>query len=77
MAAPVLWTFLRDNPGDAHMPQRYHCAGALFRVLGLDDPASENGLRRSVQRDHEGEDAWQEALLVLRSSIEERRQRDP
>ena len=75
--AMVLWGYLRDQPGQAQMLNRYHCAAALFRVLGMDDPASENELRKRVQWDHEGEAARQAALLELRALIDERRASAP
>ena len=71
-AALPLWKFLRDHPGDAQMLNRYHGAAALFRVIGMDDPASEIPLRRRVQWDGNGEEARQEALLELRGLIDER-----
>lgn len=72
-AAPVLWEFLRDHPGQPQMLHRYHCTAALFRILDLEDPASANPLRRAVQWDAHGEDARQAALLELRAIIDERR----
>ena len=52
------------------MLHRYHCSAALFQILGMPDPASENELRKRVQWDHQGEEARQEALLELREIIE-------
>ena len=69
-SAMVLWRYLQRSPGDANMLNRYHCAAALFNILGIPDPASENPLRKRVQWDHEGEPARQEALLELKAIIE-------
>jgi hypothetical protein len=71
-AAMVLWRFLQANPGEEWTLHRYHCAAALFRVLGTPDPAVQNELRKRVQWDHEGEEARQEALVELRGVIEEK-----
>lgn len=71
-SAMALWSFLKQNPGKARMLHRYHCADALFRVLGMADPASKNELRKKVQWDHQGEEARQEALLELKDIIEAR-----
>ena len=65
-----LWDFLQKNPGKQKMLHRYHCSEALFRILGMPDPASENELRKRVQWDHKGEEARQEALLELKDIIE-------
>lgn len=69
-SAGVLWDFLQGSPGKENMLQRYHCAGALFRILDMEDPASESELRRAVQWDHQGEDARQQALLELKEIID-------
>lgn len=71
-AALVLWDFLQQSPGEANMLHRYHCAGALFKILGRDDPASQDELRKAVQWDHHGEAARQEALLELKTIIEQK-----
>lgn len=71
-SAMALWRYLQRSPGDAHMLNRYHCAAALFAILGMPDPASNSALRKRVQWDHEGEAARQEALLELRGVIEAR-----
>jgi hypothetical protein len=71
-SAMVLWRYLQRSPGKHNMLNRYHCAAALFTILGMPDPASENPLRKRVQWDHEGEPVRQEALLELRAIIEER-----
>ena len=70
-SAMVLWRYLQRSPGQQNMLNRYHCSAALFKILGMPDPASENLLRKRVQWDHEGEPARQEALLELRALIEE------
>jgi len=71
-SAMVLWDFLQGSPGDPYMLHRYHCSEALFKILGMDDPASESELRRAVQWDHNGEEARQRALLTLKAIIEEK-----
>jgi hypothetical protein len=71
-SAMVLWRYLQRSPGKHNMLNRYHCAAALFAILGMPDPASDNSLRKRVQWDHEGEPARQEALLELREIIEAR-----
>lgn len=75
-SALVLWEFLQRNPGKQIMLNRYHCAEALFRILGMPDPASESELRKSVQWDHNGEEARQEALLELKDIIEAKLEND-
>lgn len=69
-SAMVLWEYLRRNPGKSKKLHRYHCAAALFTILGIPDPANENPLRKSVQWDHQGEEARQEALQRLKEVIE-------
>lgn len=69
-SAMVLWRYLERSPGKHNMLNRYHCAAALFTILGMADPASDNPLRKRVQWDHEGEAARQEALLELKAIIE-------
>lgn len=78
-AAPVLIDVLRREAGEPMMLIRYHCAGALFGLLGYpDEPAPR--LRERVQWDHEGEPARQtaidelEALIATRLSGDEDRQ---
>ena len=66
----VLWRYLQRSPGKPNMLNRYHCSAALFNILGMPDPASENSLRKRVQWDHEGEPARQKALLELKDIIE-------
>ncbi len=69
-AAMPLWEYLQRSPGKSNMLNRYHCAAALFKILGMPDPASENELRKRVQWDHQGEEARQHALTELRKLIE-------
>ena len=64
-SARILWEYLRSHPGEYAMLDRYHCAGALFQILGIPDPASKGDLRPRVQWDHDGEEARQKALLEL------------
>ena len=71
-SAMVLWRFLQRSPGKSMMLHRYHCAAALFRLLGMDDPASKSDLRKAVQWDHKGEQARQQALLTLKDIIEDK-----
>lgn len=71
-SARVLWEFLCSHPGQHADMERYHCAGALFQVLGMPDPASKDDLRPRVQWDREGEEARQQALLELEQIIAER-----
>ena len=66
----VLWNYLKRTPGKHNMLNRYHCAAALFQILGRQDPASENSLRKRVQWDHKGEEARQQALLELKALID-------
>ncbi len=54
------------------MLHRYHCAAALFQIIGQPDPSSKNELRKRVQWDHKGEEARQEALLELKQIIDEK-----
>ena len=69
-SAIVLWEFLRDHPGETNMLNRYHCANALFYIIGLPDPVSKLELHKNVQWDHDGEAARQVALVELRELIE-------
>ena len=69
-SAMALWRFLERSPGKSRMLHRYHCAAALFQILGMPDPSSENELRKSVQWDSHGEEARQKALLDLKKIIE-------
>ena len=68
---PVLLEVLRREVGESRMLTRYHCARALFRLLGYpDEPMPE--LREQVQWDHEGEVARQAAIDRLEALIRER-----
>ena len=69
-SAMALWRFLQRSPGESRMLHRYHCAAALFLILGMADPASNSDLRKGVQWDNFGEEARQEALLELRKIID-------
>jgi hypothetical protein len=69
-SAMVLWRFLQRSPGESLMLHRYHCAAALFTILGMADPASQGELRKGVQWDSYGEEARQKALLKLQAIIE-------
>ncbi len=69
-SALVLWDFLQSKPGKRNMLHRYHCAAALFKILDMDDPASESEMRRGVQWDSHGEEARQKKLQELRQIIE-------
>ena len=69
-SAVVLWRFLQRSPGEPLMLHRYHCAAALFQILGMADPASQSELRKGVQWDSHGEEARQKALLGLKDIIE-------
>ena len=71
-AARVLWEYLQSHPGKHASLERYHCAGALFQILGMPDPNSRGELRPRVQWDHEGEEARQEALSELERIILEK-----
>ena len=67
--APVLLEVLRREAGEPMMLVRYHCAAALFHLLGhRDEPIPK--LRARVQWDHQGEDARQQAILELERRIE-------
>ena len=71
-SASVLWEFLRSHPGKSANLDRYHCAGALFQILGMPDPNSKGDLRPRVQWDHKGENARQQALFELEQIILEK-----
>lgn len=74
-SAMVLWRYLQENPGKRNMLNRYHCAAALFEILGMPDPSSQSELRKRVQWDSQGEEARQEALLELKQIIESKLQK--
>ena len=69
-SAPVLLEVLRREAGESLMLIRYHCAGALFRLLGYPDEPMP-ALRKQVQWDTNGEQARQEALDTLEVLINE------
>lgn len=67
--APVLLEVLRRDSGEPFTLIRYHCAAALFHLLGFpDDPLPE--LRQRVQWDREGEPARQAAIDELEQLIQ-------
>jgi hypothetical protein len=66
--APVLLEVLRREKGEWLMLARYHCAAALFHLLGYrDEPIPK--LRARVQWDHDGEEARQAAIDELEKLI--------
>lgn len=67
-AAPVLLDVLRREVGEASSLVRYHCAAALFHLMGYSDNAPPP-LRPRVQWDHEGEPARQAAIDELEKSL--------
>lgn len=70
-SAPVLLEVLRREAGEDNMLIRYHCAGALFHLLGYpDDPLPE--LRKRVQWNRQGETARQTAIDELEQLIQSR-----
>lgn len=67
-ASATLLTFLRRPASQTDDLHRYHCAAALFHLLGYsDDPIPP--LRARVQWVHQGENARQEALDELEQLI--------
>lgn len=68
--APVLLKVLREEVGKPNMLQRYHCAGALFALMGERENPLED-LRKRVQWDHAGEEARQAAIDSLEEIIQE------
>ncbi|MBK8902167.1 MAG: hypothetical protein IPM53_13360 [Anaerolineaceae bacterium] len=71
-SAPVLLEVLRREAGEDNMLIRYHCAGALFHLLGYpDDPLPE--LRKRVQWAYGDEAARQAAIDELEQLIQSRR----
>ena len=69
--APVLLKVLREETGENMMLVRYHCAAAIFHLLGYcDDPIPK--FRARVQWDHNGEEARQEAINELEKLIQKR-----
>lgn len=73
--APFMLKTLREQVGRQAMLQRYHCAGALFALMGKEEyPLAD--LRKRVQWDHEGEAARQAAIDILEEQIREILQAD-
>ena len=68
--APAMLKVLREEVGKRNMLQRYHCAGALFALMG-EKEAPLSDLRKRVQWDHEGEEARQAAIDELEERIKE------
>lgn len=69
--APTLLEVLRRETDEHSDLIRYHCAGALFHLLGYpDDPIQP--LRARVQWAHEGEEARQTAVAELAALIQTR-----
>lgn len=58
-----------ETERERDMLQRYHCAAALFQIVGMPDPNCKNELRQRVQWNHEGEASRQNALLELKETI--------
>ena len=69
--APVLLDVLRRESGEAMMLVRYHCAAALFFLLGYPDKPLPP-LRERVQWDHQGEAARQAAVNELSALVAQR-----
>ncbi len=68
-SAPALLDVLRRESGETFMLIRYHCAAALFHLLGYpDDPLPE--MRQRVQWDNNGEAARQAAIDELEQKIQ-------
>lgn len=69
--APVLLQVLRQETGEEMMLVRYHCAAALFHLLGYrDEPIPK--LRQRVQWDREGEATRQAAIKELEKLVQKR-----
>lgn len=69
--APVLLNVLRREVGEDNMLTRYHCAAALFHLLGEpDDPIPE--LRKRVQWTYQGEEKRQQAIDELEVLVQQR-----
>lgn len=69
-AAPVLLEVLRREDAESMDLIRYHCAAALFHLMGYDDEYI-SPLRARVQWQHQGEPARQEAIDELELEIAE------
>jgi hypothetical protein len=70
-AAPVLLEVLRRESAENMDLVRYHCAAALFSLMGYDTEQI-SPLRARVQWAHAGEPARQEAIDELELEISER-----
>ena len=69
-SAPVLIEVLRREQGDENNLIRYHCAAALFYLLGYpDEPIP--ALRARVQWAHNGEDDRQAAIDDLERLVQQ------
>lgn len=68
-AAIVLLEFLQQYPGDNNMHHRYHCAGALLKIINKRSIVPTDDLRKAIQWDHQGEEERQRRLLELRETI--------
>lgn len=68
-AALILLEFLQQHPGDSNMLQRYHCAGALLKIVYKEDIVPTDDRRKAIQWDHAGEEERQRKLLELRETI--------
>ena len=68
-SALVLLEFLQQHPGENYMHHRYHCAGALLKIVYGTNTAGDDELRKQIQWDHEGEEIRQLKLLELREII--------
>jgi len=69
-ALPVLWTYLQKHAGEPYELSRYHCAAALFQLLGMPDPECDNELRKRAQWNLDGEKERQQALRELKQLIQ-------
>ncbi len=68
-SALVLLDFLQQHPGDNFMHHRYHCAGALLKIIIRTDIVPDAEIRKEIQWDHEGEERRQRKLSELREFI--------
>lgn len=68
-AALILLEFLQQHPGEEYMLHRYHCAGALLKIVYKTDISPTDERRKQIQWDHEGEEMRQRRLLELRETI--------
>lgn len=70
-SAAVLLNVLRRESGENSMLVRYHCAAALFHLLGYPDEPMPP-LRERVQWDHQGETARLKAVSELEALVAKR-----